>query len=137
MFEHNDEPRQQSPIHRLQHPQQRSDRYASVKKLCCIDMPVASQVILQKTLSNPKRQVSVVQKVALQINCKLGGQLWGIKSNYPNVMCVGIDSFHNTTGQGRSVAGFVASMNDWFGKWYSITCHQVRRGRSFLQALYT
>ena len=44
------------------------------KKLCCLEKPVASQVILQKTLSNSKRLKAVVQKIALQINCKLGGQ---------------------------------------------------------------
>ena len=38
-------------------------------------MPVASQVINLKTISNEKRLASVVQKVALQINCKLGGEV--------------------------------------------------------------
>lgn len=56
-------------------PQMKSDRYAAVKKLCCVEMPVASQVINLKTISNEKRLVSVVQKVALQINCKLGGEV--------------------------------------------------------------
>ena len=54
----------------------KSDRYAAIKKLCCVEMPVASQVINLKTISNDKRLTSVVQKVALQINCKLGGELW-------------------------------------------------------------
>ena len=53
---------------------QRADKYSAVKKLCCLEKPVASQVILQKTLSNSKRLKAVVQKIALQINCKLGGQ---------------------------------------------------------------
>ena len=50
---------------------QRADKYSAVKKLCCIESPVASQIILQKTLSNPKRLRSVVQKIALQINVSL------------------------------------------------------------------
>ena len=72
-------------------PTPRDDRYAAVKKLCCVEKPVASQVINFKTISNEKKvqlgeigavhhivQVSsVVQKVALKINCKLGGELWG------------------------------------------------------------
>lgn len=56
-------------------PQMKSDRYAAIKKLCCVEMPVASQVINLKTISNEKRLTSVVQKVALQINCKLGGEV--------------------------------------------------------------
>ena len=35
--------------------------------------------------------LSVVQKVALQINCKLGGELWGVKGNIKgSVLVVGI-----------------------------------------------
>ena len=60
-------------------PQMKSDRYAAIKKLCCVEMPVASQVINFKTISNDKRLASVVQKVALQVNCKLGGEVrWDI-----------------------------------------------------------
>lgn len=56
-------------------PQMKSDRYSAIKKLCYVEMPVASQVINLKTISNEKRLASVVQKVALQINCKLGGEV--------------------------------------------------------------
>ena len=38
------------------------------------------QVIVQKTISNDKKLVSVVQKIALQINAKLGGELWGCQT---------------------------------------------------------
>ena len=60
-------------------PTARDDRYSAVKKLCCADMPVASQVINSRTLSKPGRVRSVLQKIALQINCKLGGSLWAVK----------------------------------------------------------
>ncbi len=56
-------------------PQMKSDRYSAVKKLCCLEMPVASQVVNLKTISNDKRLASVAQKVILQINCKLGGEV--------------------------------------------------------------
>ena len=72
----------------------RADRYAAVKKLCCGEKPIASQVVMQKTLSNEKRLQSVVQKIALQINCKLGGALWGI--HVP--IQVRVMSFHLTLG---------------------------------------
>ena len=39
-------------------PQQRADRYAAVKKLCYIEKPVASQVILAKTLSKDDRKLN-------------------------------------------------------------------------------
>ena len=39
-------------------------------------LPVCLQVINLKTISQDKKLTSVVQKVALQMNCKLGGELW-------------------------------------------------------------
>jgi len=40
---------------------------------------LCSQVINSRTLSRPDRVRSVVQKIALQINCKLGGTLWAVR----------------------------------------------------------
>ena len=60
-------------------PTPRDDRYSAVKKLCCVEKPVPSQIINFKSISNEKKVSSVVQKVALQINCKLGGELWGCR----------------------------------------------------------
>lgn len=36
------------------------------------------QVIIAKTIARPDKLRSVTQKIALQINCKLGGELWGL-----------------------------------------------------------
>jgi hypothetical protein len=44
----------------------------TMKQLC-------PQVINSRTLSKPDKVRSVVQKIALQINCKLGGTLWAVK----------------------------------------------------------
>ena len=55
--------------------QMRSDRYAVIKKLCIAEKPVANQCCNLKTISNEKKVTSVVQKIALQINCKLGGEV--------------------------------------------------------------
>jgi len=60
-------------------PTSRDDRYNAVKKLCCVDNPVPSQVILARTIGNQDKLRSVTQKIALQINCKLGGELWSVK----------------------------------------------------------
>jgi aubergine-like protein len=106
---------------------QRADRYAALKKVCCLEKPLASQVIMQKTLANEKRLQSVVQKVALQVNCKLGGQLWGLRIPMPLLMVVGIDVFKNKESGKKFVVGIVASVNDSFGQFYSeviITDHQ-------------
>ncbi|NXA04917.1 PIWL2 protein, partial [Sapayoa aenigma] len=60
-------------------PHNREDMYGAIKKLCCVQAPVPSQVInAQSLMGHPGKIRSVVQKVLLQINCKLGGQLWGV-----------------------------------------------------------
>jgi hypothetical protein len=41
-----------------------------------------------------------------------------------NCMVCGIDSFHDTTKKGGSVAGFVASLNQTFTRWFSKVCFQ-------------
>ena len=40
---------------------------------------VPSQCILARTLSKKQMLMSVVTKVALQLNCKLGGELWALE----------------------------------------------------------
>ncbi|NWS76801.1 PIWL2 protein, partial [Crotophaga sulcirostris] len=57
----------------------REDLYGVIKKLCCVQTPVPSQVINTQTLhSHMGKLRSVVQKLLLQINCKLGGELWSV-----------------------------------------------------------
>ena len=60
-------------------PSSRDDRYNAIKKLCCVDYPVPSQVIIAKTIGVQQKLRSVTQKIALQVNCKLGGELWSVK----------------------------------------------------------
>ncbi|NWI70441.1 PIWL2 protein, partial [Todus mexicanus] len=82
----------------------REDLYSAIKKLCCVQSPVPSQVSqglggtaaaalgsspgvysppsqvinVQTLAGQPSKMKAVVQKVLLQINCKLGGELWGV-----------------------------------------------------------
>jgi aubergine-like protein len=51
---------------------------SAIKKKCCVDCPVPTQLILRKTLMN-KNITSVASKVAVQINCKLGGAPWTVE----------------------------------------------------------
>ena len=55
-------------------PQQKADRYSAVKKLCCIESPVPSQVVCVKPISNEKRLAAVAQKIALQNSISIS--LW-------------------------------------------------------------
>ena len=78
---------------------------------------------MQKTLSNPKRETAIVQKIALQINCKLGGELWSCVTPFKGMMVVGIDVF-----LGGSVAGIVSTLNDDFSKFFSKVVQKTDSG---------
>uniref|UniRef100_A0A8V5H5M1 Piwi-like protein 2 n=1 Tax=Melopsittacus undulatus TaxID=13146 RepID=A0A8V5H5M1_MELUD len=104
----------------------REDLYAAIKKLCCVQCPVPSQVRGVGTLSGqPAKLRSVVQKVLLQMNCKLGGELWGVDIPLKQLMVVGMDVHHSHSRDMRSVIGFVASMNPILTRWYSRVVFQM------------
>ena len=103
---------------------QREDRYNAIKKLTCCELAVPSQVIRFATVSDPKKARSVCQKVALQMQCKVGGQPWIVKIPFKGVMFLGIDSYHDPLRRGRSVLAVVASIDQNASQWYTKTTFQ-------------
>lgn len=57
----------------------RKDRYDSIKKFLCVDCPVPSQCVVFRTLSRPQALMTVATKIALQMACKMGGELWSVE----------------------------------------------------------
>lgn len=55
-------------------PNNRKDRYDTIKKFVCVEKPVPSQMVIGKTISKPDLLTAVATKIAIQINCKLGGE---------------------------------------------------------------
>lgn len=74
----------------------RSDRYSAIKKKCCVDRPVPSQVCLFKTLTH-RNVMSIATKIAIQMNCKIGGAPWCVDIPLDGLMVVGFDVCHDTT----------------------------------------
>lgn len=72
---------------------------------------VPSQVIVSRTLSKKQMLMSVSTKIGIQLNCKLGGEVWALEIPVKNMMVVGIDVYHDSLTKGKSIGGFVASMN--------------------------
>ncbi|KAM9811002.1 piwi-like protein 2 [Neosynchiropus ocellatus] len=103
----------------------RDDLYSAIKKLCCVKNPIPSQVINVRTISQQQKLRSVAQKILLQINCKLGGELWTVNVPLKSLMVVGVDVHHDTSKAHRSVMGFVASVNSSQTQWYSRVAFQV------------
>ena len=59
----------------------RKDRYDAIKRICCLEKPVPSQVMTVQVIDHEKKKMSAITKIAIQMNCKLGGEVW--MSNIP------------------------------------------------------
>jgi len=97
------------------------DLYSAIKTKCCVKSPIPSQVITGTIMGKEKGLMSVATKVALQMNCKLGGELWAVKIPLKNAMVVGFDAYHDTLQKNKSVGALVASLNQTFTKYHSET----------------
>uniref|UniRef100_A0A4W5M0Q7 Piwi-like RNA-mediated gene silencing 2 n=1 Tax=Hucho hucho TaxID=62062 RepID=A0A4W5M0Q7_9TELE len=80
--------------------------YCAIKKLYCVQSPVPSQVDT---------------KILLQMNCKLGGELWTV--NIPLVIL--LMSVFALSKKNRSAMGFVASLNSMLTRWYTRVTFQM------------
>uniref|UniRef100_A0AAQ4PZN2 Piwi-like protein 2 n=1 Tax=Gasterosteus aculeatus aculeatus TaxID=481459 RepID=A0AAQ4PZN2_GASAC len=103
----------------------RDDLYSAIKKLCCVKSPIPSQAINVRTISKPQKLRSIAQKVLLQMNCKLGGELWTVNVPLKHLMVVGVDVHHDPSKAHQSVMGFVASVNSSLTRWYSRVTFQT------------
>lgn len=86
--------------------------YDQIKKCLITQMPVPSQVVLHNTISRGKNLRSIVNKILIQMNAKLGGQPWAVSdmpfTNKPT-MVVGYDVFHKPNS--NSYLAFCATTN--------------------------
>ncbi|KAF5274802.1 hypothetical protein FQR65_LT00385 [Abscondita terminalis] len=104
-------------------PNNKADRYSAIKKKCCVDKAVPTQVILAKNLDS-KGAMSIATKVAIQLNCKLGGAPWSIPVPIRNTMVVGFDVCHDTNHKEKSYGALVASLNNQCFSYFStVTAH--------------
>ncbi|XP_050528911.1 piwi-like protein Ago3 [Daktulosphaira vitifoliae] len=116
-------------------PNQREDRYNAVKKICCAELGIPSQVIVSRTLFRPEKLLSITQKIALQLNCKLGGSCWAVEIPLKSTMIVGIDVYHEKGKQVSSVVGFVASLDKHFTQWTSVAAMQKSTHQELVKSI--
>uniref|UniRef100_A0A6P7G3R5 LOW QUALITY PROTEIN: piwi-like protein Siwi n=1 Tax=Diabrotica virgifera virgifera TaxID=50390 RepID=A0A6P7G3R5_DIAVI len=87
-----------------------ADRYQSIKKKCSVDRRIPSQIVLRKNLTS-KGVMSIATKVAIQLNCKIGGAPWSIVMPLSNVMVVGYDACRDTLKKQGSFAAMLARLD--------------------------
>ncbi|KAF4011631.1 hypothetical protein G4228_003101 [Cervus hanglu yarkandensis] len=117
-------------------PTDNKEIYDGIKRYLCINYPIPSQCVLKRTLDRPKTPVTIATKIALQMNCKLGGALWKVDIGLQNAMFIGIDCFHDIERRRKSVAGFVASIDPDLTRWFS-QCIIQQSGQELVKGLTT
>nr|XP_046242705.1 piwi-like protein 1 [Scatophagus argus]XP_046242706.1 piwi-like protein 1 [Scatophagus argus]XP_046242707.1 piwi-like protein 1 [Scatophagus argus] len=115
-------------------PSNRKDKYDSIKKYLCLECPTPSQCVLARTLSRPQALMTVATKIALQMACKMGGELWSVEIPLKHLMIVGIDCYHDITAGKRSVGALVASLNQSMSRWFS-NCILQHKGQEIMDRL--
>ncbi|XP_069895705.1 piwi-like protein 4 [Dipodomys merriami] len=93
--------------------------YDHIKKYLCCDCPVPSQCVLAETLSRSEIMMNIASKIAMQMICKLGGELWAVEIPLKSLMVVGIDLCKDVINKEVVAVGFVASVNPRITRWFS------------------
>ena len=88
--------------------------YDDVKRFLLTEYPIPSQVVLTSTIQKGKNLRSIMSKVLIQMNAKVGGVPWAVDNlpfmTEPTMIC-GMDVFHSTVLGKKSVLALTASMN--------------------------
>ncbi|KAL5239075.1 hypothetical protein ACI65C_006486 [Semiaphis heraclei] len=118
-------------------PSARGDIYSLIKRKLCIDRAVPSQVVLLKNVQ--KNNLSICTKIAIQINCKLGGAPWLVtipkkvivfeyfssstvftyNNIFQGMMIVGFDVCHDSQRKNISFGALVSTMDDSHTSYFS------------------
>ncbi|CAF1367290.1 unnamed protein product [Adineta steineri] len=71
----------------------RIDRYNTIKRICCIEIPTPSEIVLRSTIADDDILPGVAFNIARNINFKLGGQIRSINMTLLNTMIIGIGTW--------------------------------------------
>jgi aubergine len=93
-----------------------ADHYAAIKKKCCgaVDSSngVPTQIILRKTLDSKNRSaMSIATKIAIQINCKLGGIPWIVSMPLNGLLVIGFDVTQDSQNKKKTYGAMVAHID--------------------------
>jgi aubergine-like protein len=92
-------------------PTNRADRYSSLKNLCVVKYGIPSQMVVENRVLRHKNLRSICTKIAIQMNCKLGGIPWLVKVPVSGLMTVGFDVSHDPKDRRKSLGAMVATMD--------------------------
>uniref|UniRef100_A0A1I8PZG7 Uncharacterized protein n=2 Tax=Stomoxys calcitrans TaxID=35570 RepID=A0A1I8PZG7_STOCA len=96
-------------------PNSNEEKYSCIKKKCCVDRPVPSQVVTLRVIAprgdKASGLMSIATKVIIQMNAKLMGAPWMIDLPLSGLMTVGFDVCHSAKERNKSYGALVATMD--------------------------
>ncbi|KAI5642706.1 piwi domain-containing protein [Phthorimaea operculella] len=95
-----------------------TDRYEAIKKKCTVDRAMPTQCVVARNMT-AKSAMSIATKIAIQINCKLGGAPWSVEVPLSTLMVIGYDVCHDTRLKDKSFGAFVATLDRQMTHYYS------------------
>lgn len=99
-------------------PEDSSDVYSAIKKKCYLDYSVPNQLVSSRSF-RPNNMQMIATKVAIQINCKIGGSPWSVHIPLNSLMIIGFESRRDTSQPDRFFSGMVASLDKHVGRFIS------------------
>jgi len=116
-------------------PNNKKTWYKVFKDVCCKQQGIPCQAVVSATLK--KNAMSVCSKILLQMNAKVGKELWVTeqpKDLPAKTMIIGADVYHSTKiGQEKkSCIGFCASLNPGASRFFSKVTLQKREGQEIM-----
>ncbi|CAF2731331.1 unnamed protein product [Rotaria sp. Silwood2] len=103
----------------------RIDRYNTIKRICCIEIPTPTEIVLRSTIADDDILPGVALNIARDINFKLGGQIRANNINIPNIMMIGLATWTSTHVNYKSsehldyVLAIVGSLNHKMTEYFS------------------
>lgn len=99
-------------------PRDDSATYSKVKSKC-VEKGIVSQMVVAQKYAHAK--LSMTTNILLQIQSKIGAELWNVNIPMSKVMIVGIEITHHQRKKGDSVGALVATLNSTFTKYFTKT----------------
>ncbi|XP_025190347.1 piwi-like protein Siwi [Melanaphis sacchari] len=87
-----------------------SDIYGTIKRKLCVDRAVPSQVVTLRNVQN--NDMFICTKIAIKINCKLGGIPWQVPIPKSGMMIVGCNIYEDTQQKNKSFGALISTMDD-------------------------
>lgn len=109
-------------------PDGATETYNLVKRMFCIERMIPTQVITSRVLYQQEgARKSIATKIAIQMNCKIGGIPWSFRVPLSDLLIIGYDVSHDMDNDETSWGALVGVLNQNQTEFCSVV-HKIKKG---------